>query len=351
MKLHDLSLADLSAFHDFLGTLRKAGKAMEDSGYGVRFDMTPGCVVSIWTDFVMPDDVGGEDLPPDTSGAEWDPEPEESGLPAPQPVRTPEPPYSLPPASGPGWRTGEPWSEDEDEALIAACVANPDWTMGAIARAVSKPMRRTVAATAFRLSHGLRARVIAARAQAPGTGRTVPVEAPAGGGTDATGGAVPAPIEPAAPMQAPPKAKVAAERPAEAAVAAPADVGHPLPAQTSQDAVKPAPAVDSSPAAGVVAIEAGLPTWQRQLRAHLNAVGYAEPWSKEKDLLLVEGLLKGMGVTGAAEFAGVDGTTALKRWQVLTDPLPKDAKGRPMMEWQQRLLIELRARCDVQVAA
>jgi hypothetical protein len=323
MKLHDLSLADLGAFHDFLGTLRKAGKAMEDAGLALRFDLTPGCPVSIWTDFVMPDDVGSEDLTPDTSGAEWDPEPEEADLPAPQPVRTPEPPFVVHTASGPGWRTGEPWTEDEDGAIIAAAVANPDWTGGAIARAIAEPMRRTVSAMSFRIHHALKDRIAAARAQVPET---------------------------VAPTQTPPQGEAATDSPAKAEVAASADAGQPLPAQTSPVAVKPAPAVDT-PAAGDVAIERDLPTWQRQLRAHLNAVGYAEPWSREKDLLLVEGLLKGMGISGAAEWAGVESTAGLKRWQALTDPLPKDAKGRPMMEWQQRLLTELRARCGVKVAA
>jgi hypothetical protein len=229
----------------------------------------------------------------------------------------------MPPASGPGWRTGEAWTEDEDEAIIAAAVANPDWTGGAIARAIAGPMRRTVSAMSFRINHTLRDRIKAARAQTSET---------------------------AAPMQTPPQGEAAAERPAKAAVAAAADAGQPLPAASSPDAVKPAPAVDTH-AAGDVAIDPSLPTWQRQLRAHLNAVGYADPWSKEKDLLLVEGLLKGMGISGAAEWAGVEAAVGLKRWNALTDPLPKDAKGRPMMEWQQRLLVELRARCDAQVAA
>lgn len=345
MKLHDLSLADICALADLMGALRRAGNSLEVAGFVPRFDLTPGCPVAIWTNFVMPDAGEGEDEP-DFIASDLEPEPPENVAPA-----AGQPPFDMPPASGPGWRNGEPWSEDEDEALIAACMANPGWTMGAVARAIAEPMRRTVAATAFRLTHTLRARIVAARAQAPGAGRTAPVEAPAGGALHATGGAVPALIEPAAIMQTPPLVEVAAERPAKVGVAAPADAGQPLPAASSPDAVKPAPAVEVPNSAGVVAIEPGLPTWQRQLRAHLNALGYAEPWSKEKDLLLVEGLLKGMGVTGAAEWAGVEGAVALKRWQALTDPLPKDAKGRPMMEWQQRLLTELRSRCDVQVAA
>jgi hypothetical protein len=123
---------------------------------------------------------------------------------------------------------------------------------------------------------------------------------------------VPVVPETVAPMQTPPQGAAATDDPVLAGVAAPADAGHPLPAASSPDAVKPAPAVDSSPAAGD-------PGPVDRLSAYLGGVARRGPWTMDSDAALMRLVCKGWKVGEIAADMGIDGGAVRDRIKVLTE--------------------------------
>jgi hypothetical protein len=126
-----------------------------------------------------------------------------------------------------------------------------------------------------------------------------------------SGEAVPV-SETVAPMQTPPQGAAATDDPALAGVAAPADAGHPLPATSSPDAVKPAPAVDSS-------LAAGDPGPVDRLTAYLAGVPRRGPWTLATDCDLMKRVCDGAKVAEIALDVGGDAGVVRNRIKVLTD--------------------------------
>jgi hypothetical protein len=126
-----------------------------------------------------------------------------------------------------------------------------------------------------------------------------------------SGEAVPV-SETVAPMQTPPQGAAATDDPALAGVAAPADAGHPLPAPLSPVAVRPAPAVVSSPAAGD-------PGPVDRLSAYLAGVARRGPWTLDNDAALMRLVCKGWKVGEIAADMGIDGGAVRDRIKVLTE--------------------------------
>jgi hypothetical protein len=118
--------------------------------------------------------------------------------------------------------------------------------------------------------------------------------------------------ETVAPMQTPPQGAAATDDPALAGVAAPADAGHPLPAPLSPVAVRPAPAVVSSPAAGD-------PGPVDRLSAYLAGVARRGPWTLDNDAALMRLVCKGWKVGEIAADMGIDGGAVRDRIKVLTE--------------------------------
>jgi hypothetical protein len=124
--------------------------------------------------------------------------------------------------------------------------------------------------------------------------------------------AAPVVFETVAPMQTPPQGAAATDDPVLAGVAAPADAGHPLPAPLSPVAVKPAPAVVSSPAAGD-------PGPVDRLSAYLGGVARRGPWTLDNDAALMRLVCKGWKVGEIAADMGIDGGAVRDRIKVLTE--------------------------------
>lgn len=115
--------------------------------------------------------------------------------------------------------------------------------------------------------------------------------------------------ETVAPMQTPPQGAAATDDPVGAGVAAPVAAGHPLPAVSSPDAVKPAPAAVSPPAAGA----------SGRLAAWLDGVSRRGPWTVEMDAALMRLVVRRWKVGEIAADLGIDGAQVGARIKVLTD--------------------------------
>ncbi|SIO36814.1 hypothetical protein SAMN05444722_1707 [Rhodovulum sp. ES.010] len=119
-----------------------------------------------------------------------------------------------------------------------------------------------------------------------------------------------------------------------AAEAPPASEPAPIPA-TVPRAAPPRPAARPSSLGG----EGGAPRAPlsaRQVEAHLDALGHAAPWTPEADLALAYALVRGDGLSLAAERLGVAREEARDRWNALC-PI----KG---LDEQQALIAALRRR-------
>jgi hypothetical protein len=148
--------------------------------------------------------------------------------------------------------------------------------------------------------------------EAPGVlSGTTPVEAPPAGETDTSRGAVPS-SETVAPMQTSPQGAAATEDPVGGGVAAPAPTGQPLPATSSPDAVKPAPAASSSLAAGATE-----PV--DRLTAYLSGVPRRGPWTLTTDADLMRRVVDGWKPAEIAADLGADVGVVKNRIKVLTD--------------------------------
>lgn len=210
------------------------------------------------------------------------PQAEVTAAPAPSPAAA---------APAPALRVGEQWTEEEDARLLL--LFGDGKTGKEVASALGRPVPGTYKRKKKLDASGLRA--------------------------------------PAAPGHANENAKVEHVAPVVSAPPPPA----PAP---SVPLVRAAPA----PAPGGAGLD-GTPMWQRQLRAHLNALGHVAPWTPALDLRLVEGMLRGDGATVVAEALGVDRRAAVARMRAL---LPE-----PGIEAQARLAVELRRRAAAAEAA
>jgi hypothetical protein len=124
--------------------------------------------------------------------------------------------------------------------------------------------------------------------------------------------AVPFVSETVAPMQTPPQGAAATDDPVSAGMAAPADAGHPLPAPLSPVAVRPAPAVDSSPAAGD-------PGPVDRLTAYLAGVARRGPWTLATDCEVMKRVCDGAKNAEIALDVGCDAGMVRARIKALTD--------------------------------
>lgn len=102
-------------------------------------------------------------------------------------------------------------------------------------------------------------------------------------------------------------------------------------------AAEPAPAPSPSAPHAAPAMT-GAPGWLRELRARLDALGHAAPWTPELDHRLAAGLCAGRRLDDLAQALGVTPQGARSRWRML---LPE-----PGIDAQTRLLAELKQRRD-----
>ncbi|MGB1389265.1 MAG: hypothetical protein ACPG61_10300 [Paracoccaceae bacterium] len=79
------------------------------------------------------------------------------------------------------------------------------------------------------------------------------------------------------------------------------------------------------------------PFAERQIIAHLNGLGYIDPWSAARDLELVEGIARGVGLSVVAAGLKVVASVCSKRWRALNTNIGDIAH-------QQRLVTILRER-------
>ena len=132
------------------------------------------------------------------------------------------------------------------------------------------------------------------------------------------------------------------------------------PAPVTPSAPAPAVARTPAPAATAATAEPALasmpvppfsdagkyPVWRQVIEANLNALGNKAPWTRQADLMLVEGLMAGRTLIEVADDIGVDAGAAKARFEALTPTDQRDRYGRRLvsLDQQQQLLQVLRSR-------
>lgn len=137
------------------------------------------------------------------------------------------------------------------------------------------------------------------------------------------------------------------EKPAREKLLVPMDGPAPAAKQVSPKAAEPANAVarTAPPAAGAVTPTplthhtGMLSAAEREIYAHLNALGHAGAWTAKRDFALVQGMARGDGAAAVAKALGKTKETIITRWRALnTNPTSIDH--------QTRLIRVLKLRAD-----
>ncbi len=111
----------------------------------------------------------------------------------------------------------------------------------------------------------------------------------------------------------------------------------------------PSPLPRDWPTAGVVLYEkqrAAMTCAEKEINAHLSALGYADCWTPAKDFDLVKALAGGAIVANVAQRLGMEKQNGIDRWKELNTRIGD-------LDHQHRLLrvLKLRANTDQRVAA
>lgn len=261
--------------------------------------------------------------------------------------------YVEPPAG----TSGGAWTTDEDDRIAAAMIERHADPMSAIARDLAKVLDRTTGAIMFRGRNALKARIAAGikarkelREDVIGAAEAAKIMAKHDEGLSFAEIGTALNRHPAA-VASVVKRMVATRAAAPKEEVAPdttfpekADIPPAPSAEMGIPASEPAtvePKLDTPKSR--FAVTPAMPGWQRDLREHINRLGYPAPWSPELDLMLVEELHIGRKLPEIAVGLGMDTSAVKARWTRLS-ALARDDRDRVTLDGQAHLLAEVKAR-------